>query len=55
MIRKTIPIPAPGSAAIIGILIFRQWKRSIDKLTDKNTARWIDRKSDNLKCFKDWG
>ena len=24
------------------ILIFREWKRSIDRLTDKNTARWID-------------
>ena len=25
------------------ILIFREWKRSIDRLTEKNTARWIDR------------
>ena len=25
------------------ILIFREWKRLIDRLTDKNTARWIDR------------
>ena len=25
------------------ILIFRDWKRSIDRLTDKNTAIWIDR------------
>ena len=24
------------------ILIFREWKRSIDRLTEKNTARWID-------------
>ena len=24
-------------------LIFRERKRSIDRLTDKNTARWIDR------------
>ena len=24
------------------ILIFREWKRWIDRLTDKNTARWID-------------
>ena len=23
-------------------LIFREWKRSIDRLTEKNTARWID-------------
>ena len=26
-------------------LIFREWKRSIDRLTDKNTAGWIDRYS----------
>ena len=25
------------------ILIFREWKRSTDRLTEKNTARWIDR------------
>ena len=25
------------------ILIFREWKRLIDRLTEKNTARWIDR------------
>ena len=24
------------------ILIFREWKRLIDRLTEKNTARWID-------------
>ena len=24
------------------ILIFREWKRLIDRLTDKNTARCID-------------
>ena len=25
------------------ILIFREWKRLIDRMTDKNTARKIDR------------
>ena len=24
------------------ILIFRKWMRSIDRLTENNTARWID-------------
>ena len=37
------------------ILIFREWKRSIDRLTEKNTARWIDGWIDNLKYLKNWG
>ena len=41
-LNVTRPIPAPGSAAIIPILVFREWKRSIDRLTDKNAAKWID-------------
>ena len=37
------------------ILIFREWKRSIDRLTEKNTARWIDGQIDRFKIFKKLG
>ena len=37
-LKITRPILAPGNY----VLIFREWKRSSDRLTDKNTARWID-------------